>query len=50
MICSGITYGHFAEEELAIWLFRIHSEIWVGFFIADTIVAEANGTASFDDR
>ena len=47
MICAGISYGHVADEETAVWLFRIHSEIWCGYFLADTIVSEWNGTASF---
>ena len=47
MICAGISYGHVTDEETAVWLFRIHSEIWCGYFLADTIVSEWNGTASF---
>ena len=50
MICAGISYGHVTDEETAVWLFRIHSEIWCGYFLADTIVSEWNGTASFGKR
>ena len=55
VICAGITYvtigyGHTAPHSTQVWLFRIHSEVWCGYFLADALVSEWNGTATFDDR